>query len=251
MPPELERIFNTVSSLLPANARDGLDMGLVLDTLRPAIPLLLAERDEWRSVLIDYERPYLMRLFRTIPLPDGKTLRLNLHHFFAGQNDPAETWGITNPYAIKSTKHEGPQDETNLNLYHPHPWAAAFNIHSGKYKQLVARAPRLGLEHRPSQKDEQWIVQNTGSQYAFNDPHIWHMVLPENDEPVSTTMLTYIPQDWGQKSPASPYKLRELNENERAFMFDEFERFYAQPDTDTKDGRMVRGEGIEPPTHSV
>ena len=184
-----------------------IDMAAVLHATEPFIPELLKEQQRWHSLYIDYEPPHLMRLWTQLGL-----VRINLHDFL-----PADV--------IDAAAHE--EESQNINLYHPHPWAAAFRIHDGAYNQWFGYAKVPGIDRPPPRT--RYVRQKAGDVYAMNDPLEWHQVIPLPAQAVSTTMVTYRPRDWSQKiaPPATPQ--RKLIETEKSFMFSHFGGFYPLP----------------------
>lgn len=58
----------------------------------------------------------------------------------------------------------------------------------------------------------------------MNHPWLWHQVIiPIDNQPVLTIMVTYIPPNW---APSSSEILRKLTDQEINFMFEQFVKFY-------------------------
>ncbi len=188
--------------------REPLDMAPVLLEAEKLIPELLKDRDGWQSLMIDYQPPNLMRLYRQVG-----AVRLNLH-FFMPADDVSAARRRTDAY-----------DE---NLYHPHAWASAMRILEGEYEQWVGFADRRGIDAAPAKT--QHLLHKAGDAYVMNDPWIWHQVIPRPGQAVSTLMVTFIPEAWDQDVPKSDRHLRALNTDELNFMFDHFSKLYAAPD---------------------
>ena len=196
-------------------------MESLLDPALAALPELLKDKAAWQSLYIDYEPPFLMRLY--LPVIGGeRTVYLSLHYFFGA----ADRLPIANPYE-KKPELIGAESANN---YHPHPWASAFHLFQGSYQQDIGLAAERGysadpaspLRPQPGERKEQQAGDPQKNRYAFKNPLIWHRVLPNDGRPVTTLMLTYIPEGWDQTGPRPPVKQRCLTEAERAFMFAHF-----------------------------
>ncbi len=183
--------------------RKPLDMTAVMEMAEDIVPQLLVDRSRWQSLMIDYQPPHLMRIFTQC-----EGVRINLHYFMAAKDLPETR--LTKGY-----------DE---NLYHPHGWASAMRILEGSYEQWIGFAQGPGIEAAP--KKTLHLVHKPGDSYAMNDPYLWHQVIPRENQPVSTLMVTFMPDDWDQVLPKSTKDLRALNEKEMDFMFAHFQQFY-------------------------
>ena len=183
------------------------DMTNVLIECEKFIPELLNDKGRWRSLLINYKPPHLMRLFTQI----GK-VRINLHYFFP----PVDEYD-----AAGSDVYNVGYDE---NLYHPHGWASCMRILDGNYEQWIGFATSKGLDNPPEKTLH--LVHNKGDTYAMNHPWLWHQVIPTNKEPVLTIMVTYVPPIWDQDPPQSVKPLRYLTEAEIDFMFETFRKYF-------------------------
>lgn len=184
-------------------------MAPVLEAAENLIPDLLKDRDGWQSLMIDYQPPHLMRLYRQVG-----AVRVNLHYFMPAEDVSA---------ARRKT------DSYNENLYHPHAWASAMRILQGEYEQYVGFATRRGIDAAPPKT--QHLLHKEGDAYAMDHPWIWHQVIPQPNQAVSTLMVTFVPADWDQDVPKSTRPLRSLTPAERDFMFDHFTRLYAPAET--------------------
>ncbi len=211
---------------LPASAGTELRMEKLLDPALAALPDLLKNRENWRSLYIDYEPPFLMRI--SLPVSSGdRTAFLSLHYFFGlPAEHPSDKAGLENPYKDKPEL----QQVESVNNYHPHPWASSFQILRGSYKQQVGLAKEAGYSDDPASPLrpipfavwEQDANDTAKNRYHFNDPLLWHRVLPNDGQPVASIMITYIPENWNQTGPRPAQKQRELNETEKDFMFNYF-----------------------------
>jgi hypothetical protein len=188
-----------ISDIIFETQRTPLNMTTVLEKVAPLIPSLLLDRDNWRSLYINYQPPHLMRIFCQVG-----PIRINLHYFL--------------PTDIIITEKEDP------NLYHPHAWASCMHILDGRYKQWMGFATRRGLDAIPEKT--LYLVHHKNDTYAMNHPWIWHQVIPFLNETVSTLMITYIPSGWDQDEPQSTKPLRKLTDDELNFMFDHFTNLY-------------------------
>jgi hypothetical protein len=178
------------------------DMYPVMQEIEQYLPSLLQDRDSWKSLFIDYQKPYLMRIYRDIESSTLKaTVRVSLHYFLPDAS---------------------PQNEEGEFLYHPHAWASSMRILEGMYSQFHGFANQRGLAPPPAKLCNTIHIQ--GDSYAMNHPWLWHEVNPFPNQAVMTLMVTYMPAFWDQDAPQSSKKLRSLNEEELQFMFTEFRR---------------------------
>lgn len=218
---------------LPSSYTKGLDMHGLIDPALNSLPELLKDgAQKWDGIYIDYEPPFLMRLYRSFEvksLEDGtpRKLFLSLHYFFSNNGDgESDNSGFLNPYI------ERPHliGKENANNYHPHPWAAAFFILKGTYKQELGLAVKFGysadknstLRPEPYATKIQTADNLEQCSYAFNNPYQWHRVLPNAYTDVATLMLTYKPCDWSQVGPKPTNKQRPLTNTEKEFMIKYF-----------------------------
>lgn len=143
----------------------------VLERAEGELPRLLLDLDSWNSLYIDYEQPYVDRLWR--PFRDG---RLFLHRIHPCNADQA--------------------------LFHPHPWPSAMRIVQGRYEMAVGFGSG---ETRPPIACR--LTTETGLRYEMTDPDVWHYVRPLSDV-CWTVMVTGLP--WGRPAPKSTTPLRPL-----------------------------------------
>ncbi len=228
--PNVQTRLRQAVGTLPEVCGPDLRMEQLIDPALAALPELLQDHTAWSSVYIDYEPPFLMRI--SLPVEDpksGRKIHIALHYFFGKPDgDAAQAAGIPNPYQ------QNPDllQQQSANNYHPHPWATAFHLFEGSYRQRIGHATAVGYSYdpqsslRPSATTEQ--AQDASdpalARYAFNDKLIWHQVLPNNGTPVASLMITYIPQDWDQNGPKPVQKQRPLSEAEKDFMFSHFKK---------------------------
>lgn len=178
------------------------DMHPVMEEIEGKLPLLLEEQECWKSLFIDYQKPYLMRIYRDVKSSTlNATVRVSLHYFLP---DP------------------DPKTDAGEFLYHPHAWASSMRILEGSYCQSHGFANGRGLRLLPEKLCR--TVHFQGDSYAMNHPWLWHEVNPFPNQAVMTLMVTYIPEVWDQEAPQSTKKLRALTEEEMQFMFSEFGR---------------------------
>lgn len=151
------------------------------------LPQLLENKDNWQSVYVDYHKPFVKRLWKQ----EGD-LRIYLHQIFPCEKEES--------------------------LLHPHPWPSAMKVISGFYE--------MGVGYSDTNKEP--IIASTlilpeNSYYEMVDINSWHYVRPL-ENPSFSLMITGVP--WKRESPKSSYPLRELQEDEKLIIFQEFERYY-------------------------
>lgn len=128
------------------------------------LPFLLKRPSLWQSLFINYEKPFVERLWCP-----WKKYRLNLHKIHPCL--PGESF------------------------FHPHPWASAMKIVEGTYRMAVGYGE--GLIEPPVATV---CYLTPGSIYEMLDINAWHSVAPI-DEPVYSIMLTDVP--WNRSMPKS------------------------------------------------
>lgn len=135
----------------------------------------LEQRNEWRSLLIDYEKPHVKRLWRPY-----KDFRLNIH--------------VISPC--------GPGEA----LYHPHPWPSATTILSGGYEMDIGFGPAL---------DPPPVVgtlkMRAGSSYQMLHPNGWHAIRPH----ITTISVMLSGRPWNRNCFPIQKELQPLDEDER------------------------------------
>ncbi|HEY1097107.1 MAG TPA: hypothetical protein VGF14_07695 [Alphaproteobacteria bacterium] len=203
---------NAVRALPETKAE--LHMEQLLPTAIAALPDFL-DTAEPIALFVGYEQPYVMCLSYAInggKFSNGRPKKLHVacHYFFGENYDDIylPNTNIQNPYYGKEA-HQG------NNLFHPHGWATAFHILQGRYYQNVGLAAQSGLEHPPERTHH--ILQDSDNpetnHYAFNNSLLWHEVLPADNKPVSTIMVSYTPTDWDQTRPV----IENMNDNRRLY----------------------------------
>jgi hypothetical protein len=149
---------------------------------------LLAKRDEWKTLLIDYYPPIVERCWIQIG-----NYRLYLHFIHKCEAKDA--------------------------LFHPHPWPSAMHVLSGKYEMGLGFGP--GLEE--PEKMCTILLENGGAYYDMTHIDGWHYVRPIEGV-AATVMLTGKP--WGREEIESPEKLGPLTVQRKLMMLEWFENYY-------------------------
>lgn len=152
------------------------------------LPYLLTRPEIWQSLFINYEKPYVERLWC-----NWKEYRLNLHRI-------------------------SPCEESE-SFFHPHPWPSAMKIVKGIYRMSVGHGS--GLIAPPVA----WTFNlSANSAYEMIDLDSWHSVQPIGG-PVWSIMLTGKP--WGRLMPKSDnIRLTSLSEYKTQEMFSFFQEQY-------------------------
>lgn len=167
-----------------------MDKGFMLHVLgraEAAVPALLeADADSWHTLDVDYEPPRVERLWRDFE----KDYRIYLHRIH-------------------------PCDKA---LFHPHPWASAIKVLSGKYVMGVGYT----LDNVPP-TEAATIVLAAGSYYEMIDPDGWHYVRPIGG-PSLSIMVTG--PKWDRWSPKADHKLGPLTDIAKRVLLDDFSRIY-------------------------
>lgn len=159
----------------------------LLDTLERELPALLADRDGWNSLDIDYHPPFVERLYR-----GWGDHRVSLHRIHPCA--PGEA------------------------LFHPHKWPSAMRILEGTYEMAVGwgrgpAAPPIAAR----------IIASGAFRYEMVDPDAWHFVRPIGG-PAMTVMLTG--QPWSRDAPRSDRPLKPLDPARVEELFAFFGRAY-------------------------
>jgi len=159
----------------------------VLYQAENALPKLLSQSDRWHSLLIDYHKPYVQRVWC-----NWGEYRINLHQ-------------------ISSC-------DTTEALFHPHPWPSAMRLVSGEYKMGVGYttgkvAPACAAT----------IVLNQGSAYEMVQPNGWHYVQPLTNISLSV-MVTGKP--WTQTGSEIKKHLSPLSKTRQQELLDLFSEYY-------------------------
>jgi hypothetical protein len=122
------------------------------------LPELLTKPELWHSLFVNYEKPFVERLWCS-----WNGYRLNLHRIL-----PCEV---------------------NECFFHPHPWPSAMRIIEGTYQMIVGYGE--GIIVPPTAVT---LNLSAGSTYEMVDINSWHSVRPL-DAPVMSVMLTGKPWD--------------------------------------------------------
>jgi hypothetical protein len=130
------------------------------------LPTLLNHPGLWQSLFVNYEKPFVERLWCP-----GNGYRINLHRI-----TPCEA---------------------NECFFHPHPWPSAMKIIFGIYQMKVGYGS--GVIAPPTATT---VNLAPGSTYEMADFDSWHSVRPI-DLPVYSVMLTGKP--WKREMPPSDH----------------------------------------------
>lgn len=128
---------------------------------------LLFDGQSWESVWVDYDKPYVERVWRTY----GHD-RFCLHRI--------------HPCALGEA------------FYHPHPWPSKMWILAGEYEQGIGYG--VGIDPPPIAAT---VLMGPGSSYEMSDPNAWHYVRPIGG-PVVTLMVSGRPFDPPRPMPGMP-----------------------------------------------
>lgn len=160
----------------------------VLYAAERELPSLLRHAP-WQSVFVDYEEPYVERLFVS-----WDEYRVYLHRI----------------HLMRS--------RLSIPLFHPHPWPSAMKVISGKYEMAIGYGE--GQEKPPVASR---LILPSESYYEMKDKNAWHSVRPIGS-PSLSLMVTGKP--WERWSPKSDRKMRELTEGEKQRLLKDFLKFY-------------------------
>ncbi len=174
-------------------ATPGGSMLPILEQAEKELPALLMVPEDWRSLHINDEKPYVQRLW--MPYGEG---RLMLHFILPCK--PREA------------------------LFHPHPWPSAMRIVWGEYETAYGHGPPDGP--RPAMGEKK--ILRAGDCYEMVNPEAWHYVRPI-DVPVVSVMVTGKP--WDTTRARKGFELRPLGSGEAAILLGIF-RMYYQKKTD-------------------
>lgn len=147
------------------------------------LPKLLNDKSEWKSLYVDYHKPFVKRLYRQF----GEN-RIYLHKILPCEKEES--------------------------LLHPHPWPSAMKVIQGTYQMGVGYS-----ETNIEPVIASTLILPENSYYEMIEPHAWHYVRPLGQASYSL-MITGTP--WHRNSPKSTYPLRELDEAEKEDLFSVF-----------------------------
>lgn len=163
----------------------------ILNTIEKELPNLLRNEALWKSVYVDYHKPFVKRLWTNF-LFDGKNYRIYLHEI-----EPCDI---------------------NEALFHPHPWPSIMKLLSGSYQMNVGYGE--GLE---SPIVAVKLELPTGTVYEMSEVNGWHAVAPLSDSSFSL-MITGEP--WKRESHKSTKSLSELSFSEQNKILNFFKEIY-------------------------
>jgi hypothetical protein len=125
----------------------------ILERVLNELPDLMAQKESWQSLNVNYETPNVQRIWR-----QHGDIRINLHRIMPSKEKP---------------------------FFHPHPWPCSVAILKGAYK--------MGLGYgNKKPKIISTCVLSQGSKYEMVSKHAWHYIDPIN-EPVYSIMISGIP----------------------------------------------------------
>lgn len=161
----------------------------ILHEVEAALPKMLKkdQEHEWKSVRVDYQKPYVDRLWR--PWND---CRIYLHCIYPCESSEA--------------------------LMHPHAWPSAMRVVQGKYEMGVGYG--VGDDVPPIAAR---MILNRYSEYEMVEPNAWHYVRPHYS-PSFSLMVSGPPN--GRKAPKSEAPLGELSWREISSIFSTFRLNY-------------------------
>lgn len=169
--------------------------------------------DSWNSLLVDYEKPHVWRLWREVITPENERVRVNLHVIWPCQLEEA--------------------------LLHPHPWPSAMHLLRGAYVQQMVICPTShSLEEEkvpPSREDldNSTHIQSEGSMYHMTDRDGWHRIAPFPDQPVFSVMVTGRP--WQRWTPPVTKLLSPLPPHQKIWQLEQFRSFFLPGSQDKKE----------------
>lgn len=163
----------------------------ILNMIEEELPELLLIEDIWKSVYVDYHKPFVKRLYTNFVLEDYN-YRIYLHEIEACEIQQA--------------------------LFHPHPWPSIMKLLSGSYNMLVGYGE--GLTEPPVAVK---LELPTGTVYEMSEVNGWHAVAPIAQSSFSL-MITGEP--WKRDSHKSTKPLHELSIEERNNIFNFFRNKY-------------------------
>lgn len=143
--------------------------------------------DNWKSLNITYEKPYVERLW----LSYGKN-RIYLHRIYKCKREEA--------------------------LLHPHPWPSAVLLLEGEYEMGIG----YGEGVTPPEISTT-IIATAGTRYEMTNPNGWHYVRPLSDTTLSL-MVTGPP--WNRVPVVTAPKQDPLTPFAREALFSVFEGIF-------------------------
>lgn len=167
-------------------------MKTILNVVEKALPSLLMQEDLWKSLYVDYHKPFVKRLWTPFSFNNEK-YRIYLHEIESCSIDEA--------------------------LFHPHPWPSIMKLLSGSYNMIVGYG--AGLEEPPVALS---LELPTGTVYEMSELNGWHAVAPIGESSFSL-MITGEP--WVRESHKSTKTLNELSVTEKEHILQFFKHYYS------------------------
>jgi hypothetical protein len=161
-----------------------------------ALPTLLETPGIWKSLYIDYHPPFVERAYC-----DFKNWRINLHRI----------------HPVPDAGSEG-GSESQVALYHPHPWPSAMLIVGGAYEMRTGYGSPTGEPPPMGGR----ILLTEGAMYEMVDPREWHYVKPSIGLRTHTIMVTGKPYPDRDQSKKPTKELRSLTDEELGELLDYF-----------------------------
>lgn len=174
-----------------ADAKPGELLAVLNRIEQDLLPALLRTREGWKSLYVDYEPPFVERLYVPVTV-DDVVYRLMLHKIHPA--DPA------------------------ICLFHPHPWPSAIKILSGSYRMTCGFGQ--GMVEPPVSHT---MVLMAGAEYEMAHPDGWHSVSPLNG-PSHSIMLIGPP--WSRPAHKPPVAQRALTPEEARSLMEFFRDAY-------------------------
>lgn len=136
--------FKSVENVLPKLLGSGRMLDILEIVEKDVLPELLDQRDIdiWQSLYVDYEKPFVERLWRQLG-----PIRINLHK-------------IHSCIAAEA-------------LFHPHPWPSAVHVLSGEYETGIGVS--VGQE-KPGVVFREFVSREF--KYEMPSENAWHYVRP-------------------------------------------------------------------------
>lgn len=158
----------------------------ILQIIENQLPKLLRNESLWKSVYVDYHKPFVKRLWTNF-IFEGHNYRIYLHEIESCNIEEA--------------------------LFHPHPWPSIMKLLSGSYHMNVGYGE--GLISPPVAVQ---LELPAGTTYEMSEINSWHAVAPLKDSSFSL-MITGEP--WKRESHKSTTLLSELSlsDNNKIFKF--------------------------------
>lgn len=163
----------------------------ILTVIEKELPQLLKNEEIWKSVYVDYHKPFVKRLYTNF-MYENHNYRIYLHQIESCDIQEA--------------------------LFHPHPWPSIMKLLSGSYNMIVGYGE--GLSEPPVAVKLELPV---GTVYEMSEINGWHAVAPILDSSFSL-MITGEP--WQRESHKSTKTLHELSIEDRKIILEFFKNIY-------------------------